>query len=250
VAENPERPMIGRSRFTIWHGLAGSLVLHSLLGLPFVLYALAEPPEEAPTLVIELQGAVAEDQTEQKIQQEIKGSTERETAEPAKPAEAEAPAEKAADDPPVDDKDATLPAPAPELPKQTPKPPAETKSGNAGADNIAGAEERQTAQRIRTDRETEIEQLREYVKLLSKRVQSHLVYPDEGRQAALQGTATVSFTILPTGLIRSETLKVVTSSGQPKLDASALKTIHASIPFDPAPREMTIVISVEFGRKH
>lgn len=249
MAVKPDKPIIRTSKFTLWHGLAASLAFHSLLGLPFVLYALAEPPEEAPTLVIELQGAVADNQTEQKIQQETKGSTEKETAEPAKPAEAPAP-EAPKDDPPVEDKDATLTAPAPEPPKQTSKPPAEAKSGNAGANNVAGAEERQTAQRIRTDRETEIEQLREYVKLLSKRVQSHLVYPDEGRQAGLQGTATVSFAILRSGQIRSETLKVVTSSGQPKLDASALKTIHASVPFDPAPKDMTIVIAVEFGRKH
>jgi periplasmic protein TonB len=249
VAEKAERPIIRRSKFTIWHGLAASLAFHSLLGLRFVLYALAEPPDEAPTLVIELQGAVADNQAEQKIQQETKGSTEKETTEPAKQAEAPPPEPAKDDSPPVEDKEATLPAPAPEPPKQTSKPPAEAKAGDAGANNIAGAEERQTAERIRTDRETEIEQLKEYVKLLSKRVQSHLVYPDEGRHAGLQGTTTVSFAILPSGQIRSETLKVVTSSGQPKLDASALKTIHASIPFDPAPREMTIVIAVEFGRK-
>jgi periplasmic protein TonB len=248
VARQSETP-IRRSRFTIWHGLFASLVVHSLLALPFVIYTLAEPPDEASPLVIELQGAVADNQAEQKIQQETKGSTEKQAAEPAKPPEAPAP-EPAKDDPPVDDKDATLPAPAPEPPKPTSKPPAEAKSGDAGANNVAGAEERQVAQTIKADRETEIERLREYVKLLSKRVQSHLVYPDEGRQAGLQGTATVSFTILPSGQIRSDTLKVVTSSGQPKLDASALKTIHASIPFDPAPKEMTVVIAVEFGRKH
>jgi periplasmic protein TonB len=84
---------------------------------------------------------------------------------------------------------------------------------------------------------------------LSKKVQDHLVYPDDGRQAQLQGTATVSFAILRSGQIRPETLKIVTSSGQPRLDTSALKTIRASIPFDPAPKEMTVVIAVDFGRK-
>jgi protein TonB len=243
-----EKPTTRTSKFTIWHGLAASLAFHLVLGLPFVLYALAEPPEDAPALVIELQGAVAENQTEQKIQQETKGSAEQEKAEPAKPAEAAA--EQAADDPPVDDnKDASMPLPAPEPPKQTSQPPAEAKSGSAGANNIAGVEERQTAQRIRTERETEINQLREYVKLLTKKVQTHLVYPDEGRQAGLHGTATVSFAILRSGQIRPETLRIVASSGQPKLDASALKTIYASIPFDPAPKEMTVVIAVDFGRK-
>jgi periplasmic protein TonB len=239
--------MSRKSKFTIGHGLAASVAFHAALGLPFVWYALAEPPDEPPTLVIELQGAVAENQTEQKIQQETMGGAEQEKAEPTKPAEA--PATQAADDHPVDDKDASMPPPAPEPPKQTSEPTAQAKSGGAGSNTIAGAEERQTAQTIRTDPESELEQLREYVKLLSKKVQTHLVYPDEGRQAGLHGTATVSFTILPTGQIRPETLKVVASSGQPKLDASALKTIRASIPFDPAPREMTIAIAVDFGRK-
>jgi periplasmic protein TonB len=239
--------MSRKSKFKIWHGLALSLALHSALGLPFVLYALAELPDEPPTLVIELQGAVAENQTEQKIQQETKGGAEQQKAEPAKPAEA--PTKQAADDHPVDDNDASMPPPAPEQPKQTSQPAAEAKSAGAGSNNIAGAEERQIAQTIRTDPESELEQLREYVKLLSKKVQTHLVYPDEGRQAGLHGTATVSFTILPTGQIRPETLKVVASSGQPKLDASALKTIRASISFDPAPREMTVAIAVDFGRK-
>jgi periplasmic protein TonB len=242
-----EKPMIRTSMFTIWHGLAASLAFHSVLGLPFVLYALAEPPEEAPTLVIELQGAVADSQTEQKIQQEIRGRAEQEKAEPGKSAAA-APAEPA-DDPPIDDKDATMPSPAPEQPKQTAEPSAEAKSGSAGLNNITGAEEHQTAQTIRTDRETEIDQLREYVKRLTKKVQAHLVYPDDGRQAGLHGTATVSFAILRTGQIRPETLKIVASSGQPRLDASALRTIRASIPFDPAPKEMTVAIAVDFGRK-
>jgi periplasmic protein TonB len=242
-----EKPVTRTSKFTIWHGLAASLVLHAVLGLPFVLYALAEPPEAAPTLVIELQGAVADNQAEQKVEQEIRGRAEQEKAEPAKPAAA-APAQPA-DDPPVDDKDATMPAPAPQQPEQAAEPSAEATSGSAGLNDITGAEERQTAQTIRTDRETETDQLREYVKRLTKKVQTRLVYPDDSRQAGLHGTATVSFAILRTGQIRPETLKIVASSGQPRLDASALRTIRASIPFDPAPREMTVVIAVDFGRK-
>ena len=142
-----------------------------------------------------------------------------------------------------------MPTPAPQPTEQKPQPAADAKSAGTGANTIAGAEQRQIARTIQSDPQTEIEQLREYVKLLSKKVQAHLVYPDDGRKAALQGTATVSFTILRSGQIRPETLKIVTSSGQPRLDASALETIRASIPFDPAPKEMTIAIAVAFGRK-
>ena len=48
------------------------------------------------------------------------------------------------------------------------------------------------------------------------------------------------------GQICPETLKIAVSSGKPKLDAGALKTITASAPFDPPPREMTVSIVVEF----
>lgn len=68
--------MNGRLRFTIWHGFAASLAVHAALGPPFVVHSLALPPDEPPTLVIELQGAVAESQTEQKILQETKGGRE------------------------------------------------------------------------------------------------------------------------------------------------------------------------------
>jgi protein TonB len=239
------KQMSRKSRFTIWHGLAASFALHSTLGLPFVLYALAEPPDEPPTLVIELQGAIAENQVVQKVQQETKADTKPENVEPEKPMAP--PPEEVVDDHPVDDKEASLPPPVPEEPKPTP--PAETKPDVVGTQNVTGAEERQVAQTIRNDRDEEKERLREYVRGLSKKVQANLVYPDEGRQAGLRGTATVSFTILPSGQIRPETLKVVTSSGQPKLDASALKTIRASLPFDPAPKQMTVAIAVDFGGK-
>jgi protein TonB len=240
----PETSTRRRSRFTIWHGIAASLLIHAAPAAPFVWYTLATPPDEPPTLVVELQGTVADTQTEQQVQQEIKGAAEPDKDKPEPAKSAEAPPSDAREQHAVED-EAAMPPPT----EQTPQPPAEAKSAGTGANTITGAQERQIAQTIQVDRPTEIELLREYVKLLSKKVQAHLVYPDDGRKAALQGTATVSFTILRSGEIRAETLRIVTSSGQPRLDASALKTIRASIPFDPAPKEMTIVIAVDFGRK-
>jgi periplasmic protein TonB len=244
----PETSTRRRSRFTIWHGIAASMLMHAAPAAPFVWYTLMPPPDEPSTLVVELQGAVADTQSEQKVQQEIKGVAEpdKDKPEPAKPAEAppsDAPEQHAVED------EAAMPPPAPQPTEQKPQQSADAKSAGTGANTVTGVEERQIAQTIHVDRPTEIELLREYVKLLSKKVQTHLVYPDDGRKAGLQGTATVSFTILHSGQIRPETLKIVTSSGQPRLDASALKTIRASIPFDPAPKEMTIVIAVDFGRK-
>jgi protein TonB len=239
-----------RSRFTIWHGIVVSLLVHAALGAPLVWYTLAAPPDEPPTLVVELQGDIADSQVEQKVQQEIKGATEQEQPAPAQPAPAPAPPSETAERHPPDQQDATLPPPAPQPAEQQPEPPAKAESAGTGAETAAGAEQRQNALTIQADQPSEIELLREYVKLLSKKVQAHLVYPDDGRRDALQGTATVSFAILRSGQIRSETLKIVSSSGQSRLDASALKTIRASTPFDPAPKEMTVVIAVDFGRKH
>jgi protein TonB len=255
------KPMSRKSKFTIWHGLFASLVFHAGLVLPFVLNALSEPPDEPPTLVIELEGVEAETQAVQKVQQETKGEEKQDkpkpptaepppTPEPPKPdppKPVEPPPPQKVEDPPVDDKDALVQTPAPEEPAP-PSPPA-VQSGKPGANNVIGADQRQIAQTIRVDPETEIERLREYVKLLSKKVQAHLVYPDDGRDARLRGTAKVSFTILTSGQIRPETLRIAESSGQPKLDASALQTIRASLPFDPAPKEMTIGIAVAYGRK-
>jgi protein TonB len=233
--------------FTIYHGLAASIVLHSALALPFVVHAFASPPEEPPTLVIELQGVVADSQTEQKVAQETKGEAKAEEA--VAPAVAETsvtqpiasevkPMEVAADD--------TGTEPPPPEPVPTPSPPqAKPSPGSAGSSNSPGVAQPQNAQMIRPDREA----IKEYVKLLTKKVQANLVYPEEGRRAGLQGTATVSFTILSDGQIRPETLKIVQSSGQPRLDAGALKTIRASVPFAPPPKEMTVAIAVAFARK-
>lgn len=238
-------PASRRTRFSIWHGFAASLLLHALAAAPFVWSRLAAPPDEPPTLVVELQGAIADSQAEQKVQQEIKGAVAQDRPEPPPPALA--PPSDTAAPPPLDPPEAALPPPAP--PQAEPKPQAATTLAGTGATTVSGAEQQQNAQTVRAEPPTEIELLRDYVKLLSRKVQAHLIYPDDGRRAGLQGTATVSFAILRNGQIRPETLKIVASSGQDRLDASALKTIRASVPFDPAPKDMTIVIAVEFGRK-
>jgi protein TonB len=239
--------MTRASKFTIYHGLAASFALHAALSAPYVVYGLASPnDDEPPPLVIELQGVVADSQTEQKVLEQSKGEAKPEQAEVAKSAEAPPPPP----EPPPND---VVERPAETLippPQQAVSPPPEApvKSGSAGVNNIRGTEVQQKAQTLKSDPQ-EIERLREYVKGLTKKVQANLAYPDEGREAGLQGTATVSFGVSATGQIRVDTLKIVESSGQSKLDASALKTIRASAPFDPPPREMTISIAVAFTRK-
>src|SRR5262249_52858368 len=102
--------------------------------------------------------------------------------------------------------------------------------------------------------EAERERIADYVKLLSKKVKTKLVYPKEGRRAnerrkaGLLATATVAFTILSDGQIRPESLRIVISSGQAVLDTSALAAIRASVPFDPPPKVMTVAIPVDFEK--
>lgn len=240
--------MTQRLTFTIYHGLLASLAIHAALTAPFVLPLPAPAPDEPEPLVIEFKGVAAANQSEEKVVQETKDEETKdkiETAKPEDPASAQPPQpdEKQV---PVD-KEPERPAPPEQaVPSVAAPRPEEAKSGNAGANDVIGATERQEAQTIRTDPITEADILRNYLRLLSKKVKANLVYPETARDARLQGLSVVSFTMLPDGQIRPETLKIARSSGKPKLDAAALKTVAASAPFDRPPREMTVSIDVEF----
>lgn len=233
-----------RLEFTIYHGLGVSFALHTGLALPLVLHGLAPPSEDLPALVVQLQGVVADSQAEQMAQQQTKGSISKDEVDQPKP-----PDIVASDDQRMEAKDDEDAAASPPV-QAEPSPPSQPQSGGTDSDNSIGAEERQNAQTIKRDRNSEIDRLKDYVKRLTKKVQANLVYPAEARQSGLQGAATVGFTILQSGQILPETLKIITSSGQPKLDASALKTIRSSAPFDVPPKKMNVTIAVAFGRKH
>jgi protein TonB len=60
----------------------------------------------------------------------------------------------------------------------------------------------------------------------------------------------VAFTILGDGQIRADSLKVVESSGYPKLDAAALQTVRESLPFPPPPKEdLNVKLTLDFGHR-
>jgi len=225
-------------RFRLWHAFAVSIVLHAALGLPFLLAAVAPPREEVSPLVIDLQGVLADRQSEEKVVQQPSPAQPQENAAPEERQEEQP---KAAPTPPPEEQPQEL---AQKEEPAVPAPPPPSAAAPAQRSDDAP----QIAQTIRPESLTEAELIRAYVILLSKKVQSKLVYPDEGRRAGLQGSATVSFTVLETGEIRPESLRIVATSGQAALDASALKTIRASVPFSPPPREMTLKIVVDYGR--
>jgi protein TonB len=229
-----------RRTLTITQGFALSLMVHAAAVLPFVLHREPTPPEEPSTLVVQLQGMLADSQADQKVMQETKGTPEQAEADAPTPAASPPP-----DPPPpeVADEEGTQPPPPP--PEAVSKPPATEVKVGTDANDVAGVQEQQIAQTIRDRTERDI--LSEYVKRLSKKVNANLVYPDDGRQAGLRGAPTVSFGLRLDGQIRPETLKIVASSGHPKLDASALQTVRSVAPFDPPPREMTVAIVLGFG---
>jgi protein TonB len=223
-------------KFTIWHGLAVSLVLHSALALPFVVHDLAEPPDDSEVLVVELQGMVSDTQTEEKVAQQLPDQPQQQPQPPPPPPQEAPPPEQQEEDgtrPPE-------PQPQVSLPQQpvTPR-----------ARQVQDPDEQQKAQTLKVERDLEADRLRQYVQRLTKKVQAHLVYPDGGRKAGLHGNAKVSFTLASGGQIKPGTLTIAESSGQPKLDASALATVRASAPFEPPPSEMNVAFVVGYGKK-
>jgi len=235
--------MTRRLRFTLYHGFAASLLIHALLAVPVAIYAFAATPDDDDTtLVIDLNGVIADDQSEQKVQQETKGVQNPQPTPAVAPATpSPAPQESSAES------TETAPVSAAEASESPPQNP--TQSMSADANNVRGTDEQQNAQTIKPPA-PEIDDFSAYVKLLTKKIQGSLVYPDEGRRVGLQGTATVAFTITETGQVRPETIKIVESSGQRTLDASALQTVRASAPFDPPPKEITVAVAVVYGRKN
>lgn len=214
-------------RFTIWHGVIASLVLHSALAAPLVVHTFAPPLEDVP-LVIELQGVEANRQTEEKVaQQSPEQQQNRPQAAPTPPREAP---------PPEPEEDAAKPREQqPQVAQQQPVPPQVRQVENPDEDK---------AQRLKTERELEAERLRDYVKRLAKKVKANLIYPEGATK--LTGTPRVSLSLTADGHIRAGTLVIAESSGKPKLDASALATVRACAPFEPPPREMNVSFRVGY----
>lgn len=253
----PDAKLKRRLRFTIYHGFVASIAIHSAVALPFVVQSLAQPPDEPEMLALELQGVVADNQVVQKVLQETKGDVaqeEKQAPDPQKPEQKPTPPAASKDEPrevASDDSEAPPPPPPPAPAPAIPTPKAETsptpvkqKTGSAGANNVTGAQEQQNAQTIKTDPD-EAQRLAAYSRLVAKKVYAKLVTEYRDRKSV-----TVSFRILSNGQIAPDTLKISGSSGDPKLDTGALRTVRASVPFPPPPEEVTVQFVLDFGLKH
>jgi protein TonB len=239
IAATSEPTRRSGRRFTLLHGLSISLALHGAFCLPLVLNL--SPREEEPSaLVFEMDGALSDSQSDEATEQDVKG------ADPTP-----APAAQAATDE-TETKPETDVRPDGEIAQNARRAAAaasEQKQASAGLENAAGGEEQRKAQTIDKTKGADDDLVMAYVKKLSKRIRSRLVYPSEARAAGLQGSATVAFTIAASGQIVASTVRVLVGSGQPALDASALKTVRMASPFAPPPREMSVAVAVVFSRR-
>jgi len=232
---------VSKFTFTMRQAFAASAALHSAVIAPFALNVAAPPPEDDDMLVLDLRGLQTDVQLDEQIKRQTSGAAGV-SADLQKTAIAQN--ESPANDATPNEEDGS----APTKPRKA-APKAKNAAGEPGPTDVNGAEQLQKAQKIHDPAPDQLDPLKVYAKILSKRVQSKLVYPEEGRQAGLQGVTTVSFTIMSDGSLRPESLKVVNSSGHPKLDESALKTIRACFPFEPPPKEITLSLAVTYGRK-
>ncbi|ARN81980.1 hypothetical protein DSM21852_13330 [Methylocystis bryophila] len=219
--------------------MAASLAIH-LAALLIAAWALAPVFDEAELLIVEYSGAEASEQSEAKLKEQT-GGLPGSRADNLQPR----PMTQAVEDLPSDT--AMLNAKFLPATEQRAATPAKDAPASPGALEVAGTDQRQEARRIRPRPESRPDPLREYARLLTKKVMSRLVYPEAGRRAGLRGDAAVMFTILPDGALRLGSLRIVSSSGEAKLDESALQTIRASAPFDPPQREITLKITVKYG---
>jgi protein TonB len=230
--------------FTLWHGLAGSLALHGLFVFGLLLWLNGARGDMDDTLVVEFEGVNSDVQAGEQHRRETAGAGGAEAAQSATPGsmdeetkrdEVQPPVD---GDPPADKKDKVKGAAA-----------SGASSEPLGRESRAGGDNEQSAQTLQRRAAEEMSVLEAYVQKLSRKIQSKLVYPKEGRHAGMQGVTTVSFRILDDGGILPESLKVVVSSGRPELDASALHTIEASVHFVAPPRALTVTLAVTYGRK-
>lgn len=228
-------------KLTIERAFALSLAVHVAVILPLAIEMRAAEPDDDETLVVDLTGVTADDQSEEKVTEQTAGSSASQAASAQDTRVAQAGERQKIDATPME----TGPASA-----ASPQKAASAKAapGAPGSVNIQGAEQQQEAHRLRPRVENPVDPLRAYVKTLTKRLEAKLVYPEAGRQAGLHGWPTVAFTILSDGALGPDSLKLVSSSGSPKLDQSALETVRASAPFVPPPREITLKLTLIYGR--
>lgn len=82
--------------------------------------------------------------------------------------------------------------------------------------------------------ELEVEDLREFLSIIRRRIEKAKRYPDEARRKGIEGTVVLAFTVGRRGEL--ESVEVISSSGYKWLDEAAIQTINRAAPFPPLER--------------
>jgi protein TonB len=236
-------------RFKLGHGVAISLVVHVCIVLPIAIWVLnttRAPHLSSNRLNVEVLGVIAPRQTA--AQQQRIASAPSKHAEPiqkrndTKPAVVhEAPA-------PIEPHTQQIePSTNTSEPVRTPQIAStqHEESNESRPRAQAGADAQQPQQTIAAHNDM-TDRITVYITQLAKHLQSNLIYPQDAKKKKIEGISLVSFVITESGEIQPNTLVVKRSSGNAALDASALRTVASSAPFQKPPRELNVSIELEF----
>ncbi len=252
-----------KRRFKLWQGVLVSLAIHAALIVPLAQGISLSRPVQSRQLVMNLEGMLSHRQVEQ---QQVKP-----VVEPPPQAVPEPPPE---EPPPKPEPPKPKPKPKPQVEQPPPKPkvvkrpqppkeaivrqeePPEPQQHVAPAAPqpvpvavSAGQQglEQRIQEALRRQREDALKaQFQRYLQSLRSRLQRNLVYPAAAKLSGMQGITVIGFTVTSAGAIRSNSLRVIKSSGFPELDQNALATARFSAPFDQPPREIKVTIAVSF----
>ena len=233
----------------MWSGTAVSLAIHACIVLPIVTWMLNAPHatyRSSNRLNVEVVGIIAKRQTSQQPQR-IKIYLPK-PAEPPKELNdrkpVAVPKEPVSIEPLTQQIESSTNAPeAMRLPQAASTPYED--SNLSGARAQAGADTQQPQQTIAVHSDMN-DRIAAYMAQLTRHLQSNLIYPQDAKKKRIEGTSLVSFVISESGGIQPNTLVVKRSSGSAALDASALRTVASSAPFQKPPRELNVSIELEF----
>jgi len=237
-------------KFTLMDGVGVSLLLHACVALPIILWMVHTPHQYrhiTNRLNVEVFGMLANRQT----------AAQQKRVESVKPSESAAPKHEMPDAKlePIHKEIAST---APSLQQSEPltnetnavrlPQTASTQSDSSrssGLQSHTGGAVQQQQQTIAVHNDMN-DRIAAYMAQLTKRLQTNLIYPQEVKKKKIEGSSRVSFVIMESGEIRSNTLAVKKSSGNANLDAAALRTVASSAPFQKPPREISVSVELAF----
>lgn len=225
-------------------GAAVSLLLHA--GFALLIFGVVRSPQLHRAVMHQLNIEVAGPQAKRQVAEQHKSV--------ARPAPSKAQTEPQPKQPDVlhvehsDLKPATLVndnSAALHLP-QAAAAPAESAHGGGAPSRAGNSDSEQRAQSVGRS-VTEADLINAYISALAKLVNGHLIYPRDAQKKRIEGVSLVSFVVTEGGAIKPNTLQIKRSSGTAVLDSSAMKTIQSLAPFQRPPREMTVLLEIEFA---